>query len=152
MAAYQFPLWTGVMSESGGGSVTLNRLRVIFLTFSVIEAVLQVSWACLLLPLVRCWPYGFSFFIGHCVANSSQTVSLFAIGGQYPLGSFAKRRIIWPKQAEMDDETLLHRWCCTYSTSAIKCFPALLAKLNSLLWMTKISTCQSQMFKTPQTA
>lgn len=37
MAAYQFPLCTGVMSESGGGSVTLNRLRVIFLTFSVMK-------------------------------------------------------------------------------------------------------------------
>lgn len=39
MAAYQFPLRTGVMSASGGGSVTLNRRRVIFLTFSVIETV-----------------------------------------------------------------------------------------------------------------
>lgn len=75
MAAYQFPLWTGVMSESGGGSMTLSRLRVIFLTFSFIEAVLQVSWACLLLPPVRCWPHGIFFFIGHCVANPSQTVS-----------------------------------------------------------------------------
>lgn len=54
MAAYQFPLRTGVMSASGGGSVTLNRRRVIFLTFSVIETVLLVLRACLLIPPVRC--------------------------------------------------------------------------------------------------
>lgn len=85
MAAYRFPLWTGVMSESGGGSVTQSRLRVIFLTFSFIETFLQLSWACLLLPPVRCQPHVFGFFfyfIGHCVAKSSQTVSLFESGEQ----------------------------------------------------------------------
>lgn len=68
------------MSESVCECEVEQKLRVIFV-FSFIETVLQLLWACILLPSVWGWlDVGhWVCFIGHCVVNLSQIVS-FAVG------------------------------------------------------------------------
>ncbi len=68
------------MSESMCECEVEQKLRWVIFVFSFIETVLQLLWACILLPSVLGWlDVGhWVCFTGHCVANLSQIVSFTA--------------------------------------------------------------------------